>query len=111
MRRLMESLHADLFGDDLFPRVIICMFGLIIGTIVVAALVSGVAVEVKDSSFHILLGLMATLGLAAVYAAIWGGEKLLNHMAVWAGGEVMLVLGLVTLAAPITIIIKRVRQA
>lgn len=103
----LDRLRDDLFGDDLFPRVIIFMFGLIIGFIVLVAMVSGVAFESKDGSFLNLLSLMAVLALAALYAALRGGEKLLGHMALWVGGEIMLILGLVTLAAPITIAIKR----
>lgn len=106
----IDRLRDDLFGDDLFPRVIIFMFGLILGFIVLVAMVSGVALDSKDGSFLILLSLMSVLALAAIYAALRGGEKFLDHMAVWVGGEIMLILGLVTLAAPITIAIKRLRK-
>ena len=111
MRHTISQLRDDLFGDDLFPRVTIFIMGMIITAIPILALVSGVAFEANDSSFYILLGLFAVLGVFLFYASVRGGEKLLDKAALWGiPAELIFVLGLLTLAAPITIVIKRFRK-
>ena len=111
MHRAISQLRDDLFGDDLFIRVTVFIMGMIITAIPVLALVSGAASEANDLSFYILLGLMAVLGLFLFYASLRGGEKLLDKAVLWGiSAELIFVLGLLTLAAPITIAIKRFRR-
>ncbi len=111
MRHAISRLRHDLLGDDLFARVTIFIMGMIISAIPVLAVVSGVARKVDDSALYILLGLLSVLGIFLLWAALRGGEKLLDRAALWGiPPELVFVLGLLTLAAPITIAIKRVRR-
>lgn len=75
----------------------------------VLALIFNVLNQNTDMALVILLGILAVFGSFLLYAAIYGSSHILEKAVFWGNsGEVVFILGVITLAIPITIIIKQV---
>jgi len=101
----------DLFGDDLFWRVMIFMTGLFFLAIPTLAIIFNVVRRDTDIALVILLGIFAIFGSFLFYAAVWGSARILRKAVAWGNsGDIAFFLGLITFAIPITIIIRYVRR-
>ena len=108
--RLLQHMRDVLFDDDLFVRVIIFMTGALLLVIPVLAVLFGVLASGSDPALFILLGFFAVLAIILICSSLYGGDGLMKHASAWAGsGELAVVLGLITLAIPITLLIRLLR--
>ena len=97
----------SLVEDQLFTRVTVFIAGAVVAAIPIVALLSGVVVDVSDGALNVLLALLGLLGAFLLFAAAWGNDNILLKAVVWScPGDLMLTLGLLTLAAPITLLIN-----
>lgn len=109
MRAFQEI--RDLFDDDLFWRVMMFMTGLFFLAIPTLAIIFNVLSRDTDMALVILLGIFAIFGSFLLYAAVWGSARILEKAVGWGNsGEIAFVLGLLTFAIPITMIIRYVRR-
>lgn len=99
------------FEDDLFLRVTFFNMGTLISAVPTAAIVSGLAVEVNDGSFYVLLVLLGVFGLFLMFVAVFGGDSLMKKAVTWGNsGDFWLTVGFITLAVPITLLIKHFKR-
>ena len=98
---------ASLGEDQLFIRVTVFIVGAVAAAIPIVALLSGVVVEVNDGALNMLLLILEVVGGFLLFASVWGNDNVLLKAVVWScPGDLMLTLGLVTLAVPITLLIN-----
>jgi len=101
----------DFLEDDLLLRVTFFNMGTLILALPIAAFLSGLAVEVNDGSFYVLLVLLAVFGSFFIFAAVFGGDALMKKAIVWGNpGDFWLAAGFITLAVPITLLIKHFKR-
>jgi len=110
---MLEQLKRvrDFLEDDLLLRVTFFNMGTLILVLPIAAFVSGLAAEVNDGSFYVLLVLLGVFGLFLIYAAVFGGDTLMKKAITWGNpGDFWLAAGFITLAVPVTLLIKRFKR-
>lgn len=76
----------DFLEDDLLLRVTFFNMGTLISAVPTAAFFSGLAVEVNDGSFYVLLILLGVFGLFLMFAAVFGGDTLMKKAIAWGTG-------------------------
>lgn len=102
---------SALFEDELFWRVMTFMTGLFFLAIPTLALIFNVLNQHADMALVILLGIITSFGSLLLYAAVYGSARTLKKAVFWGNsGEVAFILGLITLAIPVTMIIKYARS-
>jgi len=107
MLRLVQKIRDLLFRDNLFLRVTIFITGALFGAIPLAAVLLGALSKNYDSALYILLALFAIFAMLLLYASTLGSDRLMGKAANWANsGDILFFLGLVTLAIPVTLLIR-----
>lgn len=110
---MLEQLKRvrDFLEDDLLLRVTFFNMGTLILILPITAFVSGLVIEVNDGSFYVLLVLLCIFGLFLVFTAVFGGDALMKKAMVWGNpGDFWLAAGFITLAVPITLLIRHFRR-
>jgi hypothetical protein len=104
-------LNRPLAQDHLFLRVTIFMSGFLLGLIPVLALVSGVLTRNSDPALSILLLLFALISSWFIYASLSATDRTLDKIVTsFILTDFVIILGALTLALPITLLIRTVQR-
>lgn len=107
--RLQRATRA-LFVDDLFSRVLIFMTGTLFLAVPLLALGFDVITRSSDSALLVLISILVIVGSFFIYASTKGSDRLIERTAIWSdSGELLILFGLLTLAIPITLLIRYFR--
>jgi len=111
IRNCIHTFWKALFERQLFWRVTIFMTGCLLALIPVLALSFGIANQRSDPALLILLVLIVALATFFMWSAVGASERSLDSAVGWfAMSELLFILGMLTLAVPITLIIRALQH-